>query len=75
MLVVEDFKLLEGDENLIQKLQRNALEHKLLSSDCSLKACPSPNCSGVFRILQDKEISDDIDPFFCGFCGVNICRR
>ena len=75
MLVVEDFKYLENDENLMQKLQRNALEHKLLSASCSLKACPSPNCQGVFRVLQEDETDEKIDPFFCVFCGVNICRR
>ena len=75
MLVVEDFKYLENDENLMEKLQRNALDRKLMSENCTLKACPSPNCPGVFRILQDDEDIGKVDPFFCLFCGVNICRR
>ena len=75
MLVIEDFRSLENDENLMEKLRRNALEHKLMTDNCTLKACPSPNCPGVFRGLQEKDRNDDDDPFFCVFCGVNICRR
>eukprot|EP00092_Neocalanus_flemingeri_P010139 GFUD01010926.1.p1 GENE.GFUD01010926.1~~GFUD01010926.1.p1 ORF type:complete len:1441 (+),score=302.82 GFUD01010926.1:406-4323(+) len=75
ILVAEDFKSLENDENLMQKLQRNSLEHKLMSASCTLKTCPSPNCPGVFRVLQDEEANANVDPFFCVFCGVNICRR
>ena len=74
-LVTEDFKSL--DTATMERLQKNALDHKLLSADCSLAPCPSPNCPGVFRrmsrIASDEEAENE--SFFCTFCGVNICRR
>jgi len=75
VLVVEDFRVLENDENLIQKVQRSALEQKLISENSSIKPCPSPNCPGVYRVLKEHEKLEKSDPFFCVFCGVNICRR
>ena len=68
-LVVEDFKTLGQEE--LQKLQKNALDHKLINVDSELKACPSPNCIGVYRKMREEETEN----FFCEFCGVNICRR
>ena len=47
--MVEDLKSFESDEKVIKKIVRTAVEQKLLGSDSSLIACPSPNCEGVFR--------------------------
>ena len=70
--VVEDFKHL--DSETLQKLQRKALEHKL-NNDTSLKPCPSPDCSGVFRKYVEKTDKTETEAFYCSFCGVHVCRR
>ena len=69
LLVVEDFKTLGPEER--QKLQKNALDHKLSDVNSELRACPSPNCNGVYRAMREGETEN----FFCMFCGVHICRR
>ena len=70
LLVVEDFKLLTAD--LQQKLVKNALDHKLTDVESDLAACPSPNCTGVYRKVRSGQ---EGQTSFCNFCGVNICRR
>ena len=72
-LCVEDFKQLNSET--MAKMQKNALDHKLVDRNCSLKPCPSPNCSGVFRKISTLEGENENESFYCTFCGVNICRR
>ena len=74
-LVVADFKFISSDEGFMKRFHKNALDHKLARHDSSLRACPSPNCKGVFRTVEQDEEELEIESFFCGFCGVNICRR
>ena len=73
LLVVEDFKLLPAE--LQQKLQKNALEHKLCAGNSDLAACPSPNCGGVYRKVRPEQEGQAGETCFCNYCGVNICRR
>ena len=73
LLVVEDFKLLTAD--LQQKLLKNALDHKLTDVESDLAACPSPNCTGVYRKVRSGQEDQEGQTSFCNFCGVNICRR
>ena len=47
--MVEDLKSFESDEKVIKTIVRTAVEQRLLGSDSSLIACPSPNCEGIFR--------------------------
>ena len=55
-----------------QKLVKNALDHKLTDVESDLAACPSPNCTGVYRKVRSGQ---EGQTSFCNFCGVNICRR
>ena len=71
-LAVEDFKKLDTDT--FNKLQKNAMDHNFGNPDSTLKPCPSPNCTGVFRRFSDKN-SNENEGFFCTSCGVIICRR
>ena len=73
LLVVEDFKYLPAE--LQQRLQKNALDHKLSSHTSDLAACPSPNCSGVYRKVRPDQGGEETQTCFCNYCGVNICRR
>ena len=72
---MEDFKALERDDKVTKRIIRCALEDHLQRPDCSLAACPSPDCEGVFRGLQPGQEGDNSEPFFCVSCGVDICRR
>ena len=72
---MEDFKCLEHDEELMKTLVKKSLDHALLSESSTLKPCPSSNCNGVFRAFDVDDPDDQNYPFFCNFCGVNICRR
>ena len=88
--VVEDLKAFESDEKVIKKIVRTSVEQRLLGSDSALKACPSPNCEGVFRRyhhhrrcflspcfdrLETGEELQEGEAFLCHFCGSKICRR
>jgi len=72
--VAEDLRRFESDQEVMKRIVRGSLEDNLLQPTSNLHACPSPNCEGVFRKLSPEEKGSNQDPFFCTFCGANICR-
>ena len=72
---MEDFKALEFDDEVMKKIIRGSLEDHLMMPGSCLAACPSPNCEGVFRILQPGEDPSNQSPFYCVTCAGDICRR
>ena len=88
--VVDDLKPFESDERVTKKVVTAAMEQRLLASDSSLLACPSPNCEGVFRRftfmalyfissqfgrLEKGDELQEGESFLCQLCGSKICRR